>query len=440
MEHPAAYFGKLTLGEGAPAWNVHPHLLLRNAGRDEVSVTVSILGKTQAGDSRQHELDKLEMASGACRHFDLEMYRQRSRLDLMDGFSGLRIIHTGRTSDLVAELINVDETEDFVFYDRFRNLATHNATAHAVISFDISAGSRSLIVLRNVTTDSVPARVSINYNGAERPYILDFPHIPGEDCEVIDLAELRDRGRPDINGLKLPHDAEYGGALISAVAGTIIASDPTIFWDPERLQLGANLRRVDESVRLVSETGSGVGSCVDEITDGPPPAHPYTGQPFDPKWGQCLQAKSCAHGLKEHTGVDIFVAGLPLGEPVRAMERGTVSGLNGSKSRGDRTANAVIIRGIDQFITIYAHVKPRPGLKIGDPVAQGDVIGTIDDSGWSNDINHLHLTRLPPGDGSYDGTVTRVDNDEYTCDFTVPCLPLRRTVEALARWPFENIV
>ncbi len=84
---------------------------------------------------------------------------------------------------------------------------------------------------------------------------------------------------------------------------------------------------------------------------------------------------------------------------VFAIERGEVSGVESGMSQGDDHANMVIVRGTDQMLTVYAHVSPS--VKAGDKVNQDDVLGTVDLSGESSGV-HVHLARLPGGDGTVD--------------------------------------
>jgi hypothetical protein len=59
----------------------------------------------------------------------------------------------------------------------------------------------------------------------------------------------------------------------------------------------------------------------------------------------------------------------------------------------------VIVRGTDQMLTIYGHV--APSVTAGTAIGEGDAIGDVDLSGAS-DARHVHLARLPGGDGTVD--------------------------------------
>ncbi|WP_353073137.1 M23 family metallopeptidase [Tunturiibacter gelidoferens] len=92
------------------------------------------------------------------------------------------------------------------------------------------------------------------------------------------------------------------------------------------------------------------------------------------------------------------------GTSVYAMEAGTVTKLDGSEGPASpafpacqglrKLANTVWIQGSDTYITRYVHVTPAPGLTLGQKVTQGQVIGTLDNSGCQQGA-HLHLGRYP---------------------------------------------
>ena len=66
----------------------------------------------------------------------------------------------------------------------------------------------------------------------------------------------------------------------------------------------------------------------------------YPRSPF--KTGPCVTGdKDCG---PDHTGMDVFFAGIDIGTPVVAMEDCTVTDVMGSKERGDASPNAVIVK------------------------------------------------------------------------------------------------
>lgn len=91
-------------------------------------------------------------------------------------------------------------------------------------------------------------------------------------------------------------------------------------------------------------------------------------------------------GGRAHKGVDIFAAS---GTPVVAAESGVIV---------KRDSNAVggislYERGMDgRTIFYYAHLKAwRPGIKEGDLVRRGDVIGYVGSTGNVSGSPHLHF-------------------------------------------------
>ncbi len=92
-------------------------------------------------------------------------------------------------------------------------------------------------------------------------------------------------------------------------------------------------------------------------------------------------------------------------DTVYAMESCTVTGIQSGKRPGDDEPNMVIVQDGAGSITIYAHVDAS--VRTGQAVAQGIQLGTCDLSGTSSGL-HVHLVRLPPGDGTVDGAMTRL--------------------------------
>jgi murein DD-endopeptidase MepM/ murein hydrolase activator NlpD len=86
---------------------------------------------------------------------------------------------------------------------------------------------------------------------------------------------------------------------------------------------------------------------------------------------------------RTHAGVD-FAA--PTGTPVKATSNGTVSFVGSQGGYG----NIVILQHRDRYTTAYAHLNGfARGLRKGDRVSQGDVIGYVGMTGWATGP-HLH--------------------------------------------------
>lgn len=84
---------------------------------------------------------------------------------------------------------------------------------------------------------------------------------------------------------------------------------------------------------------------------------------------------------------------------VFAVESGTVTDTEDSMGPNDDHANMVIVRGSDQMLTVYGHASPS--VRVGVAITEGDEIGDVDLSGEST-ARHVHLARLPGGDGTVD--------------------------------------
>ena len=95
---------------------------------------------------------------------------------------------------------------------------------------------------------------------------------------------------------------------------------------------------------------------------------------------------------------------------VFAIEGGTVSDTEDSMSQGDEHSNMVIVRGADQALTVYAHVTPSVSANVA--VKKGTKIGDVDMSGDSSGL-HVHLARLPGGDGTVDDVLNRQNSGVF---------------------------
>ena len=89
-----------------------------------------------------------------------------------------------------------------------------------------------------------------------------------------------------------------------------------------------------------------------------------------------------------HAGVDIPN---PVGGDVVASDSGVV--VRTRQGQGN-TANSVTVRHADGTVASYSHV--RSDLRVGDPVTEGQPIGTTDLSGHSTG-GHVHYERYVPG-------------------------------------------
>ncbi|NMG76510.1 peptidoglycan DD-metalloendopeptidase family protein [Aromatoleum diolicum] len=87
---------------------------------------------------------------------------------------------------------------------------------------------------------------------------------------------------------------------------------------------------------------------------------------------------------RAHNGTD-FAA--PTGTPVKAASNGTVEYVGSQRGYG----NIVVLQHRDRYETAYAHLNGFvSGLRKGERVRQGDVIGYVGSTGWSTGA-HLHF-------------------------------------------------
>lgn len=113
--------------------------------------------------------------------------------------------------------------------------------------------------------------------------------------------------------------------------------------------------------------------------------------------------QSRSGGARVHNAIDIMA---PTGRPVIAAAPGTVEKLYFSQGGGGISA---YVRSEDgQWMYYYAHLDAyAPGLKEGQKVKRGDLIGTVGSSGNANPAGpHLHfaVNRMGPNERWWQGT------------------------------------
>jgi hypothetical protein len=244
LHAPAAYFGKLDRLLARTEGSSHPHLLMRNITEQNITAQVRIYGRDASGKPAELYLQAVAIEPHALIHIDLEEQRQQLQSPIADGVAGLRVIHNGGPTDIIAELINVDDTGHTVLYDRIRNLFLHKASMQVAISFsfewDHQARDRqTFLILKNVTDEPQEARILLHYDQGRRQYDVRLPKIDAQQVEIVDIKLLRDNQIKDKNGQTLPSDVQFGGAVIFSEPGAFAISDPTFILGPEKSPRGS---------------------------------------------------------------------------------------------------------------------------------------------------------------------------------------------------------
>lgn len=119
-----------------------------------------------------------------------------------------------------------------------------------------------------------------------------------------------------------------------------------------------------------------------------------------------------------HKGVDYAA---PSGTPIHATADGTVEFIGQQRGYG----NVIILKNFGKYSTLYAHQSRfAKGLKRGDKVEQGQVIGYVGQTGWATGP-HLH----------YEFKINNQPVDPLSVD-----LPVARTLEDVDKKAFKAIV
>src|SRR5690606_89328 len=119
-----------------------------------------------------------------------------------------------------------------------------------------------------------------------------------------------------------------------------------------------------------------------------------------------------------HKGVDYAA---PSGTPIRATADGTVTFIGKQRGYG----NVIILKNFGQYSTLYAHQSRfAKGLKKGDHVQQGQLIGYVGSTGWATGP-HLH----------YEFRINNRPVDPLAVD-----LPVARPLNAKDHQAFQAVV
>ena len=127
--------------------------------------------------------------------------------------------------------------------------------------------------------------------------------------------------------------------------------------------------------------------------------------PMDPK-PVCALSKTSfgqprGNGTRLHEGIDVMAS---LGQAIYAVDNGVLwkQAIDGPTAL--LSGNAWYVRLPDGTYYFYAHLSAfAPGLKVGDTVTKGQVIGLVGDTGDAGTGNyHLHFEVHPKGGAAVD--------------------------------------
>jgi hypothetical protein len=230
LHAPAGYFGKLNrLSHRGEAY-LHPHLLLKNVSKRRIAVIGVVYGTDKKGLPAKLNIEPLTLDPSRTVHIDLEQARQQGQSALSDGPAGLRLRHDGAPTDIVAELLNVDETGRVVFYDDVRSRSLYQATIQSAISFDLANDSQSFLIVKNTTDEPRKPGIRLDYNEGKNHYEVAMSEIPPQQNAIVDIRHLRDAKIPAVDGRVLPPEVTFGGSVIFSEPGTFVISDPTLVY------------------------------------------------------------------------------------------------------------------------------------------------------------------------------------------------------------------
>ncbi|HXU36203.1 MAG TPA: hypothetical protein VN937_07540 [Blastocatellia bacterium] len=232
LQMPGTPFGRPDRKMGFPKKTAFStNLLLANTSSNPISVTATLDGHGIGGVPVSWDAPIITLAAFESRVVNLEKARVEGHSPVADGHAGVRLVHTGSPSDLLAEAVTVDQTMTFSFYDPFFDDVLDSRVDNAV-SFNLSGNKDTLLVIKNSFNQTSHFDYSISYQdaGAVHDYKSALFSLAPYEVRVVDIKALRDGGVIDREGHRLPINVSFGNARIYADRAILISGDPT--FDP----------------------------------------------------------------------------------------------------------------------------------------------------------------------------------------------------------------
>ena len=112
------------------------------------------------------------------------------------------------------------------------------------------------------------------------------------------------------------------------------------------------------------------------------------------------------NNMQAHSGTDWA---MPAGTPIPAIAKGTIKYVGESKVLGHVIVQSAMSKDGKIWYIGYCHLHKVPTLKVGDKVAQGDVIGLVGNTGSASSGPHLHATLSRKVKGVFGPTAEKAD-------------------------------
>jgi murein DD-endopeptidase MepM/ murein hydrolase activator NlpD len=271
----------------------------------------------------------------------------QAALDAEGGMKWIRYYHTPGTEEKgehITRYLEVEKLADGYFeaHERTEQTESHTHMAAGVINSSLFGATDAANVPDGITLQMAEIL------GGKIDFLRDLRQ--GDEFRVIYETRMHD-GRPAGSGRVLALEFINKGKSFEAVWFNSNESSGG-YYDSEGKSLrGAFLRSAIPFSRISSRFG-------------------MRQHPIHRNW-------------RAHNGID-FAA--PTGTPIRATADGTVDSIGWQGGYG----NTIVLRHPNNITTLYAHQSRfAQGLKRGDRVSQGEIIGYVGSTGWSTGP-HLH--------------------------------------------------
>jgi murein DD-endopeptidase MepM/ murein hydrolase activator NlpD len=112
------------------------------------------------------------------------------------------------------------------------------------------------------------------------------------------------------------------------------------------------------------------------------------------------------NNMQAHSGTDWA---MPDGTKIPAIAKGTIKFVGESKILGHVIVQSAMGKDGKIWFIGYCHLQKAPTLKVGDKVAQGDVVGLVGNTGSASSGPHLHATLSRQVKGVFGPTASKAD-------------------------------
>jgi hypothetical protein len=201
-------FGKANVTEAFPrATTFSAPLVLANVGDTPTKVSI-LVDWTIDSQARTISLGTVSLAAGKLRQLDLAAEMSRRGISGPVEDAGIDINYNGPVGSVIARLSSIDTSGDFSFDVPLQDPKAEMLRVGGSHPWRLDAGYTTVVHLKNFTDKTVNAMTQIRYDGGV--YHPDMMKLAPFQTVALDIKQLRDSQKPDIQGRALPMNVNAG--------------------------------------------------------------------------------------------------------------------------------------------------------------------------------------------------------------------------------------